>query len=187
MPIAGALAASIAVGYALGSIPWAYVFARLKGVDITTVDTGIAGAANVYRRLGWALGVGVFIGDAGKGAAAVALALALGADGALALPALGAAIVGHWWPLLGRFPGGVGLATLVGGTVAAAGLVALPALAFGLAMVGVLRNTGNGAGFGFAMYVALGLSLGADREVVLGVIVLALVVITRARLRQRAS
>ena len=66
MPIAGALAASVAVGYALGSIPWAYVSARLKGVDIVNVDTGIAGAANVYRRLGWALGVGVFIGDAAK-------------------------------------------------------------------------------------------------------------------------
>ena len=90
--------------------------------------------------------------------------MALGADGALALPALGTALVGHWWPLLGRFPGGVGLATLVGGTVAAAGLVALPALAFGLAMVGVLRNTGNGAGFGFAMYVALGLFAGAGGD-----------------------
>ena len=187
MPISGALAASIAIGYALGSIPWAYVFARLKGVDIATVDTGIAGAANVYRRLGRALGVGVFIGDAGKGAAAVTVALALGAGGALALPALGAAIVGHWWPLLGRFPGGIGLATLVGGTVAAAGLVTVPGLAFGLAMVGVLRKVGNGVGLGFAMYLALGLSVGADREVMVGVIVLGLVVITRARLRQRAS
>ena len=187
MPISGALAASIAIGYALGSIPWAYVFARLKGVDIATVDTGIAGAANVYRRLGRALGVGVFIGDAGKGAAAVTVALALGAGGALALPALGAAIVGHWWPLLGRFPGGIGLATLVGGTVAAAGLVTVPGLAFGLAMVGVLRKVGNGVGLGFAMYLALGLSVGADREVMVGVIVLGSVVITRARLRQRAS
>ena len=185
MPLSAALALSVVVGYGLGSIPWAHLAARRSGIDIGAVDTGIAGAANVFRRVGRVRGAAVFAGDAGKGAAAVVWANAVGAEGALALPALAGAVLGHCWPLLGRAPGGVGLATLGGGAAAAGGWVGVVALAFGMAMVGLLRNAGYGAGLAFALFGVLGASTGVDLAIVGGVFGLCLAVVAWARLRRR--
>ena len=44
---------SILVGYLLGSIPTAFIVAKLrKGIDIREVGSGNMGAANVMRQLG---------------------------------------------------------------------------------------------------------------------------------------
>lgn len=185
MPVYAAVAVSVVVGYLLGSLPWAYLIARRKGVAIGEVDTRIAGTANVFRQVGRRWGVLVFVGDAGKGAAAVALANAVGAEDALAMPALAAAIAGHNWPLLGlsRLPGGVGLATLGGGCLGAAWLLALPSLALAAAMIFILRNTGVGAGFGFALYAALGFATGLDPWVIGGLAALGVLVLAWAKAR----
>ena len=90
MPVYAAVAVSVVAGYLLGSLPWAYLAARRKGVALGEVDTRIAGTANVFRQVGRRWGVLVFAGDAGKGAAAVAIANLIGAEDALALPALAA-------------------------------------------------------------------------------------------------
>ena len=186
MPVYAAVAASIVAGYLLGSLPWAYLAARRKGVAIGEVDTRIAGTANVFRQVGRRWGVLVFVGDAAKGAAAVALANAMGADGTLALPALAAAIAGHNWPLLGlsRLPGGVGLATLAGGCLGFAWLIALPSMALGVGMIFLLRNTGVGAGFGLALYAILGVVTGLDPWVMGGLAVLGVLVVAWAKLRR---
>ncbi|MCY4581482.1 MAG: glycerol-3-phosphate acyltransferase [Chloroflexi bacterium] len=186
MPVCAAVAISIVAGYALGSLPWAYVAARRRGIAIGEVDTRIAGTANVFRQVGPAWGVLVFLGDAGKGAGAVVLANAIGAEGALALPALAAAIAGHNWPLLGlsQLPGGVGLATLSGGCFGAAWLIALPSTALGVAMIFVLRNTGVGAGFGLALYAVLGVVTGLDPWVMSGLASLGVLVVVWAKVRR---
>ena len=186
MPVYAAVGVSIVVGYLLGSLPWAYAAARRKGIAIGEVDTRIAGTANVFRQVGPVWGVLVFAGDAGKGAAAVALANAVGAEGALALPALAAAIAGHNWPLLGmaRLPGGVGLATLAGGCFGAAWLIALPSMALGVAMIFILRNTGVGAVFGFALYAVLGFVSGLDPWTMGGLAALGVLVVAWAKVRR---
>ena len=186
MPVYATIAVSVVAGYLLGSLPWAYLAARRKGVAIGEVDTRIAGTANVFRQVGPAWGALVFIGDAGKGAAAVALAPAIGAEDALALPALAAAMAGHNWPLLGlsRLPGGVGLATLAGGCFGAAWLIALPSTAVGVAMIFILRNTGVGAGFGLALYAVLGFVTGLDPWLLGGLAALGVLVVTWAKVRR---
>jgi glycerol-3-phosphate acyltransferase PlsY len=186
MPVYAAVAVSVVAGYALGSLPWAYLAARRKGIAIGEVDTRIAGTANVFRQVGRQWGVLVFAGDAGKGAAAVALATAIGAEGPLALPALAAAIAGHNWPLLGlsRLPGGVGLATLAGGCLGFAWMIALPSMALGVAMIFVLRNTGVGAGLALSFYGVLAFVTGLDPWTIGGLVALGVLVLAWAKLRR---
>ena len=59
------------LGYVLGSVPFGFLAARLKGVDIRTQGSGNIGATNVWRVCGWRFGLPVFILDAMKGVAAV--------------------------------------------------------------------------------------------------------------------
>lgn len=105
---------SIALAYALGSIPFALVIARLAGADIRRVGSGNLGAANVMRASGVRSGVLVALLDVAKGAASVVIAGRL-AEGAT-VPALAglAAIVGHIYPIWLRFRGGKGVATACG-------------------------------------------------------------------------
>ena len=42
----------ILVSYILGSIPFGYIIAKIKGVDITKLGSGNIGATNVGRNLG---------------------------------------------------------------------------------------------------------------------------------------
>jgi len=56
--------AAIIIGYLLGSIPFAYITARLKkGIDIRQVGSGNVGALNVYREVGPAFGLAVLAAD----------------------------------------------------------------------------------------------------------------------------
>jgi acyl phosphate:glycerol-3-phosphate acyltransferase len=104
------------VGFALGSIPFSWILARLVGgVDIRAVGSGNVGATNVARSLGWWAGGTALLLDAAKGAAAVLLAPHLAGDAAGAsLWAGGAAILGHMFSPLLAFRGGKGVATGAG-------------------------------------------------------------------------
>ncbi|HEY7561256.1 MAG TPA: glycerol-3-phosphate 1-O-acyltransferase PlsY [Gaiellaceae bacterium] len=116
-------------GYLLGSMPWGYWLPRvLAGVDIRTLGSGNAGATNVWRTLGFKLGLAVALLDVGKGAAAALLGLWLGGDLVAVLAGV-AAMIGHWRPLfLGFARGGKTVATTGGVALA---LATLPALAAG--------------------------------------------------------
>ena len=117
----------IAAGYLLGSMPWGYWLPRLLvGVDVRTLGSGNAGATNVWRTLGFKLGLAVAALDIAKGAAAALLGLWLGGDLVAVLAGV-AAMVGHWRPLfLGFAKGGKTVATTGGVALA---LATLPALA----------------------------------------------------------
>ena len=54
-------AGGLLAAYLLGSLPFGYVLARLKGVDIRSVGSGNIGATNVGRALGKSWGVLVFL------------------------------------------------------------------------------------------------------------------------------
>ena len=84
-------------------MPWGYWLPRLfAGVDIRTLGSGNTGATNVWRTLGFKLGVGVAVLDIAKGAAAALLGRWLGND-LIAVLAGCAAMAGHWRPLFMGF------------------------------------------------------------------------------------
>jgi glycerol-3-phosphate acyltransferase PlsY len=108
------MVAWILFGYAVGSVPFAYLLARRAGIDVRVAGSGNVGAANVLRTSGTPLGIAVMILDIGKGAATVLAAYAgAGTNGSMAA-AGAAAIVGHIYPVWLRFHGGKGVAVAAG-------------------------------------------------------------------------
>jgi acyl phosphate:glycerol-3-phosphate acyltransferase len=122
--------------YFLGGVPFGYLVARWRGVDIFRAGSGNIGATNVGRVLGRRYGILVFALDFAKGALPVAAALwlkRLAEPSARAeLPLAGlevfaglAAFLGHVFPVYLGFRGGKGIAT---GAGVVAVLLPLPAL-----------------------------------------------------------
>ncbi|MDE2356885.1 MAG: glycerol-3-phosphate 1-O-acyltransferase PlsY [Alphaproteobacteria bacterium] len=113
-PLLGPALICLVGGYALGSIPFGLIAARLGGAgDIRQVGSGNIGATNVLRTGRRDLALITLIGDAGKGAAAALIAAALFGPRLLPLAA-GAAFVGHLFPIWLGFKGGKGVATFFG-------------------------------------------------------------------------
>ncbi len=96
--------------YLIGSLPFSYVVARLKNIDIRQHGSGNVGATNVTRVVGASYGALALIGDVGKGVAAAWLTSVVHAPGWLS----GLAVVGHNWSIWLKFSGGKGVATTLG-------------------------------------------------------------------------
>jgi len=107
-------AIALLLAYALGALPWSLWTGNLRGVDLRRHGSGNLGATNVYRVLGWRLGLLVLLLDVAKGTAAVVLARTLGSGGVLPVLAGLAAVAGHMWTPLAGFRGGKGVATSLG-------------------------------------------------------------------------
>ena len=110
-------------GYALGSINFAVLVAKSKGLDLFTVGSGNPGATNVKRTRGAVWGNTVFLLDFSKGFFAVFLAqYFFGLDeinsDLLGILSLMGAILGHSFSIFLRFRGGKGVATTMGGLLA---------------------------------------------------------------------
>ena len=104
---------ALAIGYALGSIPFGLLVTRLGGKgDVRSIGSGNIGATNVLRTGSKGLAAATLLLDALKGTAAVLIARAL-FDGAETYAAAGA-LIGHLYPVWLRFRGGKGVATLLG-------------------------------------------------------------------------
>jgi glycerol-3-phosphate acyltransferase PlsY len=113
--MAGLIVLAMVIGYLLGSIPFAYIVARLvKGVDIRKVGGGNMGTVNTMREIGTLPGLGVFFADMAKGALAVLIAQWLGLHLYWVFAVGLAAVAGHNWPVWLKFRGGQGLATTMG-------------------------------------------------------------------------
>jgi glycerol-3-phosphate acyltransferase PlsY len=127
----------VAVGYLLGSLPWGLWLPRLvAGVDVRTLGSGNIGATNVWRTLGFKLGLAVALLDIAKGAAAALLGRWLGDD----LIAGCAAMAGHWRPFFMQFArGGKIVATTGGVGLAVAPLATLSAAAVWIVVFLVTR------------------------------------------------
>ena len=59
---------AVVLSYLSGSIPFAAMAGKLRGVDLRKQGSGNLGATNVFRVLGWKVGLLVFLADAAKGA-----------------------------------------------------------------------------------------------------------------------
>jgi glycerol-3-phosphate acyltransferase PlsY len=148
--LAGILA--VVIGYLLGSIPFAYIAARLtRGVDIRKVGGGNVGALNVMREVGTTVGIFVYLADVAKGSLAVLIAQWLGAPLLWVFAAGLAALIGHSWPVWLKFRGGQGLATGMGV------LVMLAPIEFGIsfAVIVILMFITSNARFSSAVGLVL--------------------------------
>jgi glycerol-3-phosphate acyltransferase PlsY len=110
---------AVALSYLSGSIPFAAIAGKLRGVDLRKHGSGNLGATNVFRVLGWKIGVLVFLADALKGGLPVYYLpprIVSPHDPIVWAIACGiAAIVGHVRPIfLKLHRGGKGVATAAG-------------------------------------------------------------------------
>ena len=151
-PIVAAILGGL-IAYLTGALPFGKWVATAKGVDILKEGSGNIGATNVWRILGWELGLVVLILDTFKGFAP-SYFLPLLADRALGDPTWGIgfgayAVIGHSAsPFLG-FKGGKSVATALGVMLAITPEVAGISLGIFLAVLLLTR------------YVSLGSMLGA--------------------------
>ena len=115
---------ALLIAYLLGSIPSAYIIARLAmGKDMSRFGGGNIGARDVFQEIGLWASIIVSISDVSKGIAAVVVAQFLLGEpqhwvlGMPQLFVLGAGVVavaGHMWPVYLKFRGGHGLVTMIG-------------------------------------------------------------------------
>ncbi len=107
-------AAIVVTGYLIGSIPFAFLLARRRGIDLRRAGSGNIGASNVLRTAGTSLAVLAMALDGLKGALAVLLAQGVAAGTGVPVAAGLASMLGHVYPVWLRFHGGKGVATAAG-------------------------------------------------------------------------
>lgn len=103
------------LGYAIGSIPFSFLVARLFGVkDVRAVGSGNVGATNVMRSAGKFPGALALVLDGLKGALTVWLARSFTTSEVEVCLAGLCAVIGHLFPIWLGFRGGKGVATGAG-------------------------------------------------------------------------
>lgn len=144
----------LAIAYFLGSFPTGYLVGRIAGIDIREHGSGSTGATNVWRNVGKAAGISVFVTDFAKGAIAIYMmqsanwlqaSLGLGSVEIepLSLFVIGAgmlALIGHSRPVWLGFKGGKSVATGVGILFMLNWIVALLAFSIWLATMAIWRT-----------------------------------------------
>jgi len=124
------IAAALAGGYLLGSIPFGVIVMKAAGAgDPRAIGSGNIGATNVLRSGRRDLAALTLLGDGGKGAVAVLIAWIATRE----------AFFGHIFPVWLGFKGGKGVATFFGTLLAAAWPVGIIAGATWLLMAAVFR------------------------------------------------
>ena len=105
---------AVVAAYLVGSIPFAQLLSRRRGIDLRRVGSGNVGATNVLRTLGVRPAVVARMLDAVKGTIAVLVAQRLTNGVAAPVMAGVASMIGHVYPVWLRFRGGKGVATAAG-------------------------------------------------------------------------
>ena len=100
----------VILSYLLGSINFAHITARIKGIDISVEGSGNPGTSNVLRTLGKGSAAVVLFGDLLKGAIPI---IFFYQDKYFLFYGL-AAVLGHIYPIFYKFKGGKGVATYLG-------------------------------------------------------------------------
>lgn len=128
------IALALLAAYLVGSINFAVIVGRMKGVDFREVGSGNPGTSNVMRTLGRGPAAMVLLGDAMKGLVGASFGMIAAGVTATApsselshwaFAAGFAAVVGHCYPVFHKFKGGKGVATGLGVLIFTVPLVAL--------------------------------------------------------------
>jgi glycerol-3-phosphate acyltransferase PlsY len=148
MPPIPQMCLTAGVGYLVGSLSFAILVARARGVDIRSVGSGNPGATNVKRALGRGAGNLVFILDFLKGFLPALWPMLVFANGSGLLSILGltGTILGHSFPVYYGFKGGKGVATTMGGLFAVMPVVMLIGVLAWLAVFYTVRLVSVAAG-----------------------------------------
>lgn len=145
----------VIVGYLLGSIPFAYLLGRWRGIDIRQQGSGNVGTMNMVQVLGRGFGLAVLLLDVGKGVLVVIVAGFLQVS---PYSALAAAVLGHCYPFWLGGRGGKGLATTLGGILYLQQWWLIPVFGIGWVLVYCWRRHSDLANFigiiGLALYTA---------------------------------
>jgi glycerol-3-phosphate acyltransferase PlsY len=102
------------LAYLIGSLPYAFMISKIKGIDIFKVGTQQAGATNVFRVVSRRLGILVLILDILKGITIIFIANSFSVSQIEFLIICLFCIFGHWNSVFTKFRGGDGLAILIG-------------------------------------------------------------------------
>jgi len=175
----------ILLGYAVGSVPFAFLLARRVGIDVRVAGSGNVGAANVLRTSGTPLGMTVMALDITKGAAAVLAAYAA-AGGAATMAAAGAAaVVGHIYPVWLRFHGGKGVAVEAGAFAVLAPVATVVATAVFFSIVWLTRIISLGSIAATVALPSIAWWSGAPTSVIVAAIGIATLILFRHRANLR--
>ncbi|MCK4255444.1 glycerol-3-phosphate acyltransferase [candidate division WOR-3 bacterium] len=102
------------LAYLLGSISFAHIIAKTKGVSLRETGSGNLGTANVFTNVGKIYGVMVCLCDILKAVIPMfLLKIVGGSDFLIAVTGL-SAIIGHDFPIYFKFKGGKGFGTSLG-------------------------------------------------------------------------
>lgn len=103
------------IAYLIGSIPFSWLVARTKGIDLRNIGSGNTGASNVWRAAGFRFFVVALILDIFKGWLPTFLAHTMVQVSAVETIGVGlCAVLGHVYPIFMRFRGGKAVATTGG-------------------------------------------------------------------------
>jgi glycerol-3-phosphate acyltransferase PlsY len=172
---------AITLGYLIGSVPFAHLLSRRRGIDLRRVGSGNVGASNVLRTLGVRPAVVAMCLDAVKGAVAVLVAQRLTLGPATPMVAGVASVVGHVYPVWLRFRGGKGVATAAGVFAVVSPIALAIACAVFVVSVWITRYISVGSLAG-TLSLALVTAVNDDPVVVpLGAAAAALVIVHRHR------
>lgn len=142
----------VPIAYLLGAVPFGFLVARARGIDIRTVGSGNIGATNVLRSVGKSWGILTLLLDALKGLipAAVFPVLAriyfgVETDEIMRVACGCTAVIGHNCPVYLKFKGGKGIATTAGALIGIAPLALLCGIATFALVFGISRMVALGS------------------------------------------
>jgi glycerol-3-phosphate acyltransferase PlsY len=166
-----------ATAYLLGSIPFAFLLARRRGIDLRRAGSGNVGASNVLRTSGVSLAVLAMALDGLKGTLAVLIAERVSAVPAAPVAAGLASVLGHVYPVWLRFHGGKGVATAAGVfTLLAPAALTAAAAVFAIAVVATRVISVGSVSAAVTLPIATAL-MDAPRLVVAGAVLAAAIIV----------
>jgi glycerol-3-phosphate acyltransferase PlsY len=175
--------------YLVGSIPFSYLVARRRGVDVRAVGSGNVGATNVMRSVGRGAGLLAFALDFLKGLAGAQLGRMIEPQGPLPAVCAVMAVLGHMYPVWLRFQGGKGVATGAGAFLPLAPIATAVALVVFAATLALTRYVSLGSMVGAVTLAATAALTGAPRPVWIAAAVMAALIVWkhRANIRRVAA
>ncbi len=143
----------IPAAYLLGAVPFGFLIARARGIDIRTVGSGNIGATNVLRSVGKSWGILTLILDALKGLIPAWLFPVLAASvfgdletsDVMRVVCGCTAVIGHNYPVYLKFKGGKGVATTAGALIGIAPMALLCGIITFALFFGVSRMVALGS------------------------------------------
>lgn len=171
----------LTLAYFVGSIPFAFLVARTRGVDLRARGSQNVGASNVLRTAGVKSAVAAMCLDAVKGSMAVLIAYRLSNGFAWPVAAGIASVVGHIYPVWLGFRGGKGVATAAGVFAVLAPVALVIASAVFVLAVWMTRYISIGSVAGAAALAILTATGEHPLSVTVGAVIAAALIVYRHR------